>query len=365
MNYNEALNYIISKQSLGIMPGLDRIKQLLEKMGNPQEDYRIIHIAGTNGKGTVAATIANTLTQYGVKAGLFSSPWVTDYREQIQIDNTFISEADFADYVEKYKDNACSEFEFLTAIMYKYFSDKQVDYAVVECGMGGLEDATNVETENISVITSVALDHTAFLGDTIEKIAYQKAGIIKENGICVLSPNSDCEHIFENVCKEKKAELIKFKRNCNAAINNLHVAEYVINYIIGEADVSLVGLPARKEKIGNVLLDGGHNADAARFLAESISDETAVIGMMADKDIDAYLSIVAPKCKKIITTKPDNPRAIPAKDLKKLAQKYCRDVIAIDNPLEAVSQKDVTLICGSFFLARDVRYDLIKSNGLS
>lgn len=162
MNYNEALNYIISKQSLGIMPGLDRIKQLLEKMGNPQEDYRIIHIAGTNGKGTVAATIANTLTQYGVKAGLFSSPWVTDYREQIQIDNTFISEADFAEYVEKYKDNACSEFEFLTAIMYKYFSDKKVDYAVVECGMGGLEDATNVETENISVITSVALDHTAF-----------------------------------------------------------------------------------------------------------------------------------------------------------------------------------------------------------
>lgn len=164
---------------------------------------------------------------------------------------------------------------------------------------------------------------------------------------------------------KKKAELIKFKRNCNAAINNLHVAEYVINHIIGEADVSLVGLPARKEKIGNVLLDGGHNADAAKFLAESISDETAVIGMMADKDIDAYLSIVAPKCKKIITTKPDNPRAIPAKDLKKLAQKYCRDVIAIDNPLEAVSQKDVTLICGSFFLARDVRYDLIKSNGLS
>ena len=101
MNYNEALNFIISKQSLGIMPGLTRILKLLEKMGNPQNDLQIIHIAGTNGKGTVAATIANTLAEHGYKVGLFSSPWVTDYREQIQINNEFISEAEFAKYVEK------------------------------------------------------------------------------------------------------------------------------------------------------------------------------------------------------------------------------------------------------------------------
>ncbi|MDE6723826.1 MAG: hypothetical protein K2J55_06500, partial [Eubacterium sp.] len=271
----------------------------------------------------------------------------------------------FAEYVEKYKDNDCSEFEFLTAIMYKYFSDKKVDYAVVECGMGGLEDATNVETTNISVITSVAMDHTAFLGNTIEEIAYQKAGIIKENCTCVLYPNPDCEHIFEKVCKEKNTKLIKVRNNGNWTQNNLATVEEVIKFIIGSIDISLAQLPARKEKIGNVLLDGGHNADAANYLVNSLSNETAVIGMMADKDIDAYLSIVAPKCKKIITTTPNNPRSISAEDLEKIAEKYCENVVAIDNPLDAVQQQGVTLVCGSFFLAREVRDYLLKSNGLS
>lgn len=365
MNFNEALNFILSKQSLGIMPGLNRILKLLESMGNPQNDLKIIHIAGTNGKGTVAATIANTLIQNGYKIGLFSSPWVVDYREQIQIDNAFIGENEFAEYVEKYKDNDCSEFEFLTAVMYKYFSDKKVDYAVVECGMGGLEDATNVEKSNIAVITSVALDHTAFLGNTLEKIAYQKAGIIKENGICVLYPNPASEHVFERVCTEKNAELIKVSDAGLWSQNNLNTASEVLNLILGKTELSLAHLPARKEKIGNILLDGGHNTDAAKYLEYSLSDEIAVIGMMADKDIDAYLSIVAPKCKKIITTTPDNPRAVSANKLKVIAEQYCSDVVAVSNPIEAVKQKDITLVCGSFFLAREIRSYLLKSKGLS
>ena len=370
MNYNEALNFIISQQSLGIMPGLTRILKLLEKMGNPQNDLKIIHIAGTNGKGTVAATIANTLAEHGYKVGLFSSPWVVDYREQIQVNNEFISESDFAEYVEEYKENDCSEFEFLTAIMYKYFADKKVDYAVVECGMGGLEDATNVEESNIAVITSVALDHTAFLGNTIEEIAYQKAGIIKENGTCVLYPNPAVEHIFEKVCKEKNANLIKAEDDGYWMFNNLNVVWEVIKLVFEDVDITKAELPARQEEIGNIMLDGGHNADAAKYLEFRLPRNknlyvTAVIGMMADKDIDAYLSIIAPKCKKIITTTPSNPRAISAKELKKIAEKYCNDVVAIDNPLEAVQQKGVTLVCGSFFLARDVRDYLLKSNGLS
>lgn len=360
MNYNEALNFIISKQSLGIMPGLTRVLKLLEKMGNPQNDLQIIHIAGTNGKGTVAATIANTLTEHGYKVGLFSSPWIMDYREQIQINNEFISEAEFSEYIEIYKDNDCSEFEFLTAVMYKYFADKKVDYAVVECGMGGLEDATNVEDRNIAVITSVALDHTAFLGNTIEEIAYRKAGIIKENGTCVLYPNPACTHIFEKVCKEKNARLIKVHDFQSCRQNNMNTVTETLKLLSINADIILSDLPARKERIGNVLLDGGHNADAAKYLESNLSNETAVIGMMADKDIDAYLSVVAPKCKKIITTTPSNPRAISADELQKLAEKYCDDVVAIDNPIDAVRQKDVTLVCGSFFLARDVREYLIK-----
>ncbi|MDE6124997.1 MAG: hypothetical protein K2G22_07215, partial [Eubacterium sp.] len=285
---------------------------------------------------------------------------VIDYREQIQINNQFISENEFAEYIEKFKENDCSEFEFLTAIMYKYFADQGVDYAVVECGMGGREDATNVEDGNIAVITSISLDHTAFLGDTIEKIAEEKAGIIKENGACVLYPNPKCEHIFERVCKEKNARLIKVEDCKHWPQNNIATINKVLNLILGDCEFRLAELPARKERIGSILLDGGHNTDAAKFLEHSLSDdEVAVIGMMADKDIDGYLSIVAPKCRKIITTTPDNPRAISATELKKIAEQYCSDVIAIDNPADAVKQAGVTLVCGSFFLARDVRKYLI------
>ncbi len=361
MNYKDALNLIISKQSLGIMPGLSRIQKLLAEMNNPQNSIKVIHVAGTNGKGTVSATIANALIQNGYKVGLFTSPWVIDYREQIQINNQFISENELAEYIEKFKENDCSEFEFLTAIMYKFFADQGVDYAVVECGMGGREDATNVEDCNIAVITSISLDHTAFLGDTIEKIAEEKAGIIKENGVCVLYPNPVCEHIFEKVCKEKNAHLIKVEDYCKHwSRNNIATVYKALNLILGDCEFRLAQLPARRERIGGILLDGGHNTDAAKFLEYSLSDdEVAVIGMMADKDIDGYLSIVAPKCRKIFTTTPDNPRAISAAELKKIAGKYCTDVIAIDNPADAVKQAGVTLVCGSFFLARDVRKYLI------
>lgn len=360
MNYNEALNFIISKQSLGIKPGLERIYALLDEMGNPQNSLNIIHIAGTNGKGTVAKTIADVLGKSGFNTGLFTSPWVTDYREQIQINGNFISEDDFAEYISRYKDADATEFELITAIMYKYFADKKVDHAVVECGMGGRGDATNAENKNIAVITSVSFDHTAFLGDTIEKIALEKSGIIKENCTCVLYPNPDCEYVFENVCREKNARLIKVKPSGDYSLNNKETVFEVLKLIGVGKNFILSKLPARKEKIGSVLIDGGHNLDAAEYLKTSLSDnEVAVIGMMADKDIEGYLSLVAPKCRKIITTTPSNPRAISAEELKRFAEKYCDDVVAIDNPADAIKEKDITLVCGSFFLARDVRKYLI------
>lgn len=144
MTYENALKILVNKQSLGIKPGLERIKALLENMGNPQNDLTVIHIAGTNGKGTVSASIADYLINAGYKVGLFTSPWVLDYREQIQLNHAFISKDAFAEYVEEYADCDATEFELLTAIMYKYFSDEKVDFAVVECGMGGLGDSTNM-----------------------------------------------------------------------------------------------------------------------------------------------------------------------------------------------------------------------------
>lgn len=361
MNYIEALNFMTKKQSLGIMPGLSRIIELLNDMGNPQDKLSIIHVAGTNGKGTVAGTIALALMRVGYKVGLFTSPWVEDYREQIQINSKPIGKTDFTDYVEKYRDNPCSEFEFLTAIMYKYFADSGVDYAVVECGLGGEEDATNVERKNLSVITSISVDHTNFLGNTLEEIALAKSGIIKENCTCVLYPNADTQAIFEEQCKRKNAALIKVKDCHDFNENNLLTAKKAIEAIGVEANVTPVRLPARQEYIGGVLLDGGHNFSAAQGLAERLNDEVAVIGMMKDKDVDGYLSLVASRCRSIIAVTPDNPRALPASELAELAKRYCSDVKAVENPLEAIRlarENGLSLVCGSFFLARQVRKEL-------
>lgn len=335
MTYSEALNFILNKQSLGIQPGLSRILCLLNKMGNPQDEIKIIHIAGTNGKGTIAKTISDSLINAGNKVGLFTSPWIFDYREQIQINNQYISENDFAKYIEKYKDNDCTEFEMLVAVMYKYFADQGVDYAVIECGMGGKGDATNVEKHNVcSVITSVSLDHTDFLGDTVEKIKTEKLGIKRDN-----SPCFDYENYANSADFNK---------------NNLSLANAVINYLGYDSQIRLSKLPARQEMRNGILLDGGHNTSAAQGLQPVINNEVAIIGMMSDKDVEGYLSLIAPKCKKIIATTPDNNRAMEAGELAKIANKYCSDVVCVEQPQKAVTEKGITLICGSFYLIRQI-----------
>lgn len=334
MNYNEALNFIEKKQSLGIMPGLCRIKGLLAEMDNPQDKIKIIHIAGTNGKGTVANTIANALINNVLKVGLFTSPWIFNYREQIQINGNYISESDFAHYVSKYRNNDCTEFELLTAIMYKYFADEKVDYAVVECGMGGLNDATNVEKSNIAVLTSISIDHTNFLGNTIEEITKEKEGIIRD--IC-----------------------FRYSDTGDFNADNLELSKKVINYLGFDDDIELIKPPARQQKIGNILLDGGHNYEAGKALSSIINNETALIAMMKDKDIDGYLSLVAPKCKRIICTNVNNPRTVSASELAEISRKYCDDVLIENNSREAVKNNDLSLICGSFYLIREI-IDLIS-----
>ena len=338
MNYNEALDFIENRKSLGIKPGLARIKALLSALDNPQDKTKIIHIAGTNGKGTVAATIAKALEINGLKTGLFTSPWIFDYREQIQINGEYISKKDFADILSKFAEldatRYCTEFEIVTALSYYYFSTQKVDYAVIECGMGGKGDATNVEKENVcSVLTSISLDHTAFLGSTVEEITKEKEGIIR---------NSPCFRYIDT-------------GDFNA--DNLHLAKRVVEFLGYDDNIPLMKPPARQQKINGVLVDGGHNVNAALVLAPLLNDEVAVIGMMADKDVDGYLSHIAVKCKKIITTTPHNPRAISAAKLTNIAKKYCADVTSIDNPADAVSYAEnngLSLICGSFYLLRDI-----------
>ena len=351
MTYSEALQLIHNKQSLGIQPGLTRIQVLLKEMGEPQERLQIIHIAGTNGKGTVAATLAKALKDSGCKVGLFTSPWVIDYREQLQINGEYISEDKLTDYVARYGDSDCTEFELLTAIMYRWFADEGVDYAVVECGMGGKGDATNVESRNISVITSVSMDHTDFLGSTLQSIAEEKSGILRENSPCIMFPDKRIQPIFAGKCSYLRTPRVA---------NNLSLVNCVLKEIGLPPVTALAALPARQERIGRILLDGGHNVAAAQWLAPLLQKETAVIGMMKDKDVEGYLALIAPRCHTVIATQPDNPRALSAAELADIAEDYCDNVLVVENPKEAVRHPRLSLVCGSFYLAREVRNILLS-----
>lgn len=365
MTYSKALKIISSKQSLGIKPGLERIYSLLDKMGNPQNSLKIIHVAGTNGKGTVCCNLAKSLEMQGYRVGLFTSPWITDYREQIQINSEFICEDNFTEYINKYADCDATEFELITAIAYKYFYDSGVDYAVIECGMGGAGDSTNaIPTPKLAIITSVSLDHTNFLGNTVEKIAAEKSGIIKKNGTVVLYPNPETHNVFENRCRLVNAKLINVIDKADFYANDIETVKTALSFLGADNTVYDVKLPARREYItDSIMLDGAHNTDGALALEKSLPDKdiTAIIGMMKDKDIESYLKIIAPRCKRIITVTPSNPRALSAADLKEIAKSYCSDVTAVDNPHEAikVNDYDFLLICGSFYLARDIRKELL------
>lgn len=290
--------------------GLERILAVLNLFGNPQNSLKIIHVAGTNGKGSVCSTIANILTHNGYKTGLYTSPHLVEYTERIKINNEQISKDDFTNYIE----NVCTiadvnnidltEFEILTAAAYKYFYDNKVDFAIMETGLGGRYDATNVcKQPVVSVITSISLDHTDRLGDTTDKIAYEKAGIVKENSKVVVNSDNIGLNVIERVSKEKNAKLIIAKDNINTTFEN------EINYVVyneKKYEFPLLGLYQRQNlslifktieelpckiseeglreglktvkwnarlqyiKDKNLIIDGAHNPAAAAELKKSL-----------------------------------------------------------------------------------------------
>lgn len=312
-SYNSAIKILQSQGKFYINPELVRIEKILNLIGNPQNKINVIHVAGTNGKGSVCAIIANILKQAGYKTALYTSPHLKDYTERIQINNKPISKNDFAKYIkeiceieEKNKINL-TEFELLTAVAFKYFYDNKIDIAIIETGMGGRFDATNtVKNPLLEIITSISFDHIDRLGNTIEKIAYEKAGIIKQNSCVVISKDNNGYEIIKKIATEKNANVIseninieiKYKNEQNIAIingksynfallgtyqkENLALVFQAINYLnktkfkIDENAIinglSTVKWKARlqyiKEK--NLLIDGAHNPAAAAELKKSL-----------------------------------------------------------------------------------------------
>ena len=222
MTYEEALTYLEDTSSFGIKPGLDRIRALLQALGNPERDYKIIHVTGTNGKGSVTTYISYALFTSGLRVGRFTSPHLESYTERIEINDVQISKDAFGELISRVRQGveqiiadgveAPTQFEILTAAAFLFFKEQGVDYAVIEAGLGGLLDSTNVVKPIVSVITNVTLDHQAYCGDTVEEIAKHKAGIIKEGIPVVTAAQGGPLGVIEEAAKEKHAPLYIFNR---------------------------------------------------------------------------------------------------------------------------------------------------------
>lgn len=413
-----AENYFHSLLTFGIRPGLDRLKILLERLGNPEKSLRFIHVAGTNGKGTVCSFLASVLTTAGYKTGLYTSPYIVDFRERIRVDGTMISEQELNNVTENIKthiealreeDVIITEFEAVTAAAFLYYKNAGCDFVVLETGLGGRFDATNViERPLMSIITSISLDHINILGSSIAEIAYEKCGIIKNNcpvvtcstqsadALKVISEQSkvhnselhiakinDCRLIDEsiegsNILYGARQVKVPFpgghqRENCTVALTAVDVLKkegIAIPENAVRKGIENTKNPARCEIVSSrpfVIFDGCHNEGSAKALASVIEQHlknkkiTAVMGMMEDKDVSKVLSLLCKHFDSIVTVTPSNPRAMNAQKLMELAKKYCNNVQCFENELDglksavnSLEQDGVLIVCGSLYLCSDL-----------
>lgn len=419
MTYEEVLEFIHNALKGGIKPGLSRIARLMEHLGNPEKTLRFIHVAGTNGKGSTAATIASILKEAGYRTGLYISPFIQDFRERISIDGRMISKEDLvllmeriirvSHLMEREELGAPTEFELVTALAFLYYAEQHCDFVVLEVGLGGRFDATNViDVPLVSVICSISMDHMEYLGDTLEQIAFEKAGIMKEGGVTVLYPvQQPC--VFETIRElagERKNELItpalgelRILRETSGGNVFQYRGEEYRTPLLGEHQIynALTALeavrvlqrtfaipedavkngmahtafPGRLEMVHqhpDVLIDGGHNSDGVRCTVEAVKKLypgrriLGVIGVCKDKEYQETVSAVAQLCDVLIATQADTPRRLDAAQVAKVAQAHCNHVLVAEKPEEAIrlalreaAPQDVILCCGSLYWIGDIR----------
>ena len=396
------MTYIHSLERFGIRPGLGRVCALCEDLGNPQENLRYIHVAGTNGKGSTCAMLAEIMQAAGHKTGLFTSPYVTEFRERMQVNGTMISEGDVARWTERLREIPvdATEFEFITAMAFAWFAEQNCDVVVLEVGLGGRYDATNIiQSPLCSVITKIAMDHTHILGNTIEEIAREKCGVIKPGcpvvttceqppealrviretaqarGCELVIPDaSECE-ILEASIESSKAILAGLP--VHVPLIGPHMARNALtaikaSQVLGippEAMMEGIGrvkLPARMEVLSRdplIILDGGHNPDGARALAATLAALLPgrrfqiICGMMTDKNIPAFIQALRPVAGEWIACAPNNPRAMPAQELAARMRSSGQKATAAASSEDALRLADGQniLICGSFYLAGEIR----------
>ena len=422
MNYTESVTWLENRNiPLGEFT-LDNIKELLNIFHKPQDKLKIIHITGTNGKGSVASFISNALIENNFKVGKFTSPYITNIREEIEINNEEISEKDFADLATEVREKVeeldekkifVSGFEILTSISYIYFARNNLDFAVMEVGMGGRVDATNVMEKSIPVFCHISLDHANILGDTIGKIAHEKGGIIKENSQVFSYPqDEDARAELKKLSKEKNSSFYEFSQdeveilssNEEGNIFNFRNHKNVEISLIGDhqalnASLALMvldflkkdyGLDEEKIKEGLkkaknigrteclskdplIIIDGSHNLDSIERIEESVkkfSYNKLILGfsLLKDKDHDHILKKIENIADKIVLTEIDSDRHTDLKELEAEFKKFSKKEIypikvreeAVEKTLSLAGEGDMILWCGSLYLIKDIRKIILE-----
>lgn len=423
MNYEEARAYVRQAETKGSILGLENIKRLMEELGNVQDKLNVLHIAGTNGKGSTLAYISEILKQAGYKVGKYTSPAVFDYLELFMINNEKIEEKCYAENMSIIEQAVTrivaagyeppTGFEIETALAYLYFYREKCDIVLIETGMGGDMDATNVVNNTLlSIITPISPDHMQFLGDTIREISIHKAGIIKKNSAVISSiQEKDAEDEIKKAAKKKGAMYIqagmpknivyeenktifeyvsadntRFERletsmlgtfqPCNVcvaveAVLYLKKKGFIISNDIIRAGIYSALWHGRFEKLGEsprIYLDGGHNPGAAVHIKKSIEIYFTnrkiiyIIGVLADKNYDSVLKQTAEPADEIITVTPNNKRALSGEVLRDTAKKYNQNVssvpsieMAVDKAIQHAGETGVIMIFGSLSFLKEVR----------
>lgn len=412
MNYEECLNKIHGFRRFGAQPDLSRIRRLLDGLGNPEKRLRFIHIAGTNGKGSTCAFCESALRYKGLKTGLFTSPYLEDFRERIQIQGVPISEEELITFARPViemagsAEDAPTEFDVVTAIAMSYFADSGAEIVVLEVGLGGRHDPTNsIPVPAAAVITHIALDHTRQLGETVEKIAREKSGIVKEGGTVILSYGQDesAVSVVKDECGQKKASLIiagepdiiksgingslfEYKgRAYNISLIGKHQVQNAVSAIetlgtlgLGYEEIA-EGLrraewKGRLEVISRsptVIIDSAHNPDGMYALKDALLSIgksgriITIMSVMGDKDWRKCVDIIAPISEAFYAVPMEGPRALDHVELIGYAGKFCTDTGAFPSFEQALTAakeicgpEDIIIVCGSVAFAGQARKSL-------
>lgn len=417
MELQAALNKIYSMHQFDIKLGLDRIEQLLEMIGNPQKDLNYIHIAGSNGKGSTASFIASILLEAGFKVGLYTSPHFVKFNERIRINGREIEDEYIAGFISSIENQIellkPTFFEITTALAFKYFKEQNPDYVILETGLGGRLDATNVISPVASVITSISLEHTNILGGTIEKIAYEKAGIIKqgvpvfvglvpEEAELVICRRADEVNSKVDLLKDsiepgkenvvistatKKNHLYKTGLTGFHQLQNAALALKVVDRVIGISDFQIInnglmnvvqnsGIQGRYEifrENPRIIFDSAHNLDGVKTFIKEFSKEYSnykervlIFGVMKDKDIEQMLRQLKPYFDKIYVTMPHYERAATIEELQNVAAGIGIIVHPLPEPYGLISEFNLSggegclVVLGSIYLLGEIKSKILE-----